>query len=80
MQDRYYVQRTGDDYLVRELQQPGDVPSPNDVIIRSFSAHGQEDAHAYARLVNDLQRTLDVSNGHWVKHAVLPAADRTPSN
>lgn len=75
MQDRYYVQRTGDNYLVRELQHPSDVPSPNDVIIRSFGTHGQEDAHAYARLVNDLQRKLDESNGRWVTHAVLPAAE-----
>ena len=73
MSERYYVQRTGDDYLVRELQKPGDTPSPDNVLIRSFGRTGQEDAHAYARSMNAVQRRLDAWYGQWVKHAVLPA-------
>lgn len=76
MQDRYYVQRTGNEYLVRELQKPGDTPGPNDVIIRSFGPHGQEDAHVYVRSVNNVQRKLDGGYGPWVKHAVFPATEK----
>ncbi len=75
MQDRYYVQRIGNDYLVREQQKPGDTPGPNDVIIRSFGIRGQEDAHVYARSVNTVQRKLDGGYGPWVKHAVFPATE-----
>ena len=74
--DRYYVQRTGGNYLVRELQKPGDTPSANDLLIRSFGGrNGQEDAHAYARSVNAVQRQLDAMHGQWVKHAVFPAEE-----
>jgi hypothetical protein len=73
--DRYYVQRTGGNYLVRELQRPGDAPSTNDPIMCAFGARGQEDAHAYARAANDVQRKLDALHGRWIKHAVLPAAE-----
>jgi hypothetical protein len=72
MAERYYVQNTGDDYLVRELQRPGAIPGPDDVIIRSFGKHGSEDAHHYARTANEVQRKLDALNGQWVNHAVLP--------
>lgn len=70
--DRYYVQRTGESYLVRELSKPGDAPSANDPIICSFGRDGQEDAHTYARSANTVQRRLDALHGQWVKHAVLP--------
>lgn len=75
MPDRYYVQRTDDNYLVRELQQPDDTPGPNDVVIRSFGPRGQEDAHAYARTMNRVQHKLDALHGLWVKHAALPAEE-----
>lgn len=76
MQDRYYVQRTGDNYLVRELQKPGDTPSSSDTIIRPFGHNGQEDAYTYARSVNAVQHKLDAIHGQWTKHAVLPAMER----
>lgn len=71
--DRYYVQRTNDSYVVRELQKPGDLPGPDDLLIRPFGKNGQEDAHTYVRSANAVQRKLDAIHGQWVKHAVLPA-------
>jgi hypothetical protein len=73
--DRYYVQRTGGGYVVRELQVPGDEPSPSDVLIRSFGPRGQEDAHAYAQSANRVQVKLDAWHGPWVKHAMLPTEE-----
>ena len=74
--DRYYVQRQGACFLVRERQlayqlgpdNPGTHTS--DLLIRSFDQ--REDAHQYARSMNEVQRELDKRYGRWVRHAVTP--------
>ncbi len=74
--DRYYVHRQSPrGCLVRERQleyQAGpDKPGthPTDPIIRLFDE--RDDAHQYARSMNEAQRKLDKRYGLWVQHAVL---------
>ena len=73
--DRYYVYRQSPRLsLVRERQlqyQAGpDKPGSHatDPIIRSFEY--REDAHRYARTMNEVQRKLDQQYGRWAKHAI----------
>ena len=75
--DRYYVYRQSPRLsLVRARQleyqagpeRPG--THPTDPIIRSFE--DREDAHQYARTMNEVQRKLDQRHGRWTKPAVIP--------
>lgn len=68
-EERYYVQRlTEQVFLIRERASADGEPGPNDRIARSFDM--RHDAYVFVDTVNDLQRKLDESYGHWVQSAM----------
>ncbi|HVB73635.1 MAG TPA: hypothetical protein VNE38_08780 [Ktedonobacteraceae bacterium] len=69
MQDRYYVQGlTGQIFLVRERLSADVEPGPDDRIVRSFDM--RHDAYMFAESINDKQRKLDETYGHWIQQAI----------
>jgi hypothetical protein len=68
-EDRYYVQRlTEQVFVIRERVSADGEPGPNDRIARSFDM--RHDAYVFVDSVNELQRKLDASYGHWVQSAM----------
>jgi len=68
-EDRYYVQRlTEQVFIIRERVSEDGEPGSNDRIARSFDM--RHDAYAFVDTVNELQRKLDASYGHWVQSAM----------
>lgn len=66
--ERYYVQKlTEQIFLVRERTTAGE-PGPDDRIVRSFDI--RHDAYMFAEGVNDKQKKLDESEGHWTQRAI----------
>jgi folylpolyglutamate synthase/dihydropteroate synthase len=68
-EDRYYVQHLTDHvFLVRERVSLDGETTSNDRLVRSFEV--RHDAYMYIESINETQRKLDESYGHWMKHAV----------
>ncbi len=68
MEDRYYVQKlTEQIFLVRERTAVDGKPGSDDRIVRSFDM--RHDAYMFAESVNDKQKKLDESEGHWAQRA-----------
>lgn len=67
-EDRYYVkQLTEQIFLVRERVLANEGPRSDDRIVRSFDI--RHDAYMFAESMNDKQKKLDESEGHWTQHA-----------
>ena len=68
-EDRYYVHRlTEQVFVIRERLSAEGKPGPDDRIARSFDM--RHDAYVFDDSVNELQRKLDASHGHWVQSAM----------